>query len=140
MSILQFFVPGIPAPQGSKRYLGNGIMVEASAKTLKPWRNDIARIARSAAVVDEWSVPGAVHAEIVFFLARPKTVSVKKRPRPSVKPDLDKLIRAVFDSLTIARVIADDATVVSLNAEKMYALGSDELGVSVRLSEAAGLI
>ena len=34
------FVPGIPAPQGSKRHVGHGVMVESSAR-VKSWRVDI---------------------------------------------------------------------------------------------------
>lgn len=39
---LEFFVPGVPRPQGSKRHLGNGVMVESCKHvkdTLQPKDN-----------------------------------------------------------------------------------------------------
>ena len=57
-----------------------------------------------------------------FSFIRPKSVSEKKRPYHTVKPDLDKLIRAVLDSLTNV-AYKDDCQVVRIDAEKMY---SDE--------------
>ena len=43
-----------------------------------------------------------------------------KRPLPHVKPDLDKLIRAMNDSLTDARVWGDDGQVTTISARKIY--------------------
>nr|DAN37658.1 MAG TPA: Endodeoxyribonuclease RusA [Caudoviricetes sp.] len=46
-----------------------------------------------------------------------------KRPRwdvPAVKPDLDKLTRAVFDALTDAGVWRDDSRVVDMRVTKRY--------------------
>ena len=37
---LTITVHGTPAPQGSKRHVGNGVMVESSKK-VKPWRQDV---------------------------------------------------------------------------------------------------
>ena len=37
------------------------------------------------------------------------------------KPDLDKLVRLVFDALTIAGVLTDDCVVVNLDAAKRWA-------------------
>lgn len=134
MTELKFFVPGVPAPQGSKRHVGKGIMIESS-KRLAPWRDDVTRIAQSSAERDAWISPDAVHVRAIFWLVRPRSVSMRRRPRPTVKPDLDKLVRAVFDSLTIARVIADDAAVVTLTAAKVYCGPTDMPGVSVTLCE-----
>jgi Holliday junction resolvase RusA-like endonuclease len=36
-------------------------------------------------------------------------------------PDLDKLIRAVADSLTDAKIYADDSRIVRITAQKVYA-------------------
>ena len=43
----KIFIPvrGVPAPQGSKRHIGNGILIENSKK-VKPWRQDV----RAAAI------------------------------------------------------------------------------------------
>ncbi|KKN03821.1 hypothetical protein LCGC14_1103940 [marine sediment metagenome] len=122
------FVRGIPAPQGSKRAFITGdraVVVDANPKTLKDWRAAVAFRLQS-----EWHGPpldGALHVELNFALLRPKSVSEKRRPSPTVKPDLDKLERAVLDALT-GIVIVDDALVVELHSTKEY---SDEAGVSI---------
>ena len=36
----KFTVHGLPAPQGSKRHVGKGVMVESS-KYVKPWREAV---------------------------------------------------------------------------------------------------
>ena len=61
------------------------------------------------------SGPLAVRA--TFYLAQPR--SARRRALPHVKPDLDKLLRAVGDALT-GTVYADDSQVVSIAAAKLY--------------------
>jgi Holliday junction resolvase RusA-like endonuclease len=60
-----------------------------------------------------------VEVSIIFYLPRPKTV--QDRIFPTVTPDIDKLARAVLDSLTDAGIYADDARVIRLTAQKLYA-------------------
>jgi crossover junction endodeoxyribonuclease RusA len=54
---------------------------------------------------------------VIFYLPRPKTAT---RDFPAVMPDLDKLIRAVGDSLS-GLVYVDDSRIVSISAQKRYA-------------------
>jgi Holliday junction resolvase RusA-like endonuclease len=76
---------------------------------------------------------GAVAVRIDVFLARPDSV---KRALPTVKPDLDKLVRLVLDAL--ARVVfGDDAVVCRLNARKRYAASVAHPYVSIEVSEDA---
>jgi len=108
--MIDFTVSGQPRPQGSKN-IYRGRLVE-SAKGLKEWREAIAEQAAKQNFYTEDPVEILVH----FFLERPKTV---KRARPSVKPDLDKLMRSVGDALS-GVVIKDDAQIVSISAKKEY--------------------
>ena len=93
-------VYGVPAPQGSKRHVGGGRMIESSKK-VGPWRK---------AVVDAcvkqnlgpYAIEGPVAVYIVFTLHRPK--AAKPLAYPDKRPDLDKLIRSTFDALTTAGV------------------------------------
>ena len=67
----KIFIPvrGLPAPQGSKRHIGHGIMIENSKK-VKPWRQDV-----RAAAIDHYEgdiIGRAVEVEIIFLFARPK--------------------------------------------------------------------
>lgn len=62
-------------------------------------------------------ITGPVDVMLWFFLPRPMSA---KREYPAVRPDLDKLIRAVGDALQKI-AIEDDARIVNLVAFKRYA-------------------
>ena len=118
-------VEGIEAaPQGSKRHVGRGIMIESS-KRVKPWR-DAVRIEANK-VVDEL-IEDPVHVDLVFWFHRPKShlnakgelkQSAPKFPTSRNKGDIDKLCRSTLDALTLS-AIADDSQVISLQARKYY--------------------
>jgi crossover junction endodeoxyribonuclease RusA len=121
---LAFTVAGIPAPQGSKRHLGKGILVESS-KAVKPWREAVKYAALDAIDRDPLqSTPfdGPLLVTAVFWLPRPKSAP-KKRWAPDRKPDLDKLLRGCLDAVTDAGVWHDDAQVIRINASKSYVGG-----------------
>jgi crossover junction endodeoxyribonuclease RusA len=122
---LGFRVYGIPAPQGSKNSgvsatTGKSFVYEQSSKTLKPWRTAI-KEAALAARGDTPTKTGPIALSIILMMPRPASVSEKKRKWPSVRPDLDKMIRGVCDALKEAGIYKDDAQVVQINAEKRYA-------------------
>src|SRR5579884_2129346 len=114
-----FEVPGEPVPQGSGRPIraGNGrTYVIADSGRLRPWR------------------------EAVTFI-RPRWHYGRRGLRPSaplghaVRPDLDKLARAVLDALVGAGVIRDDAQVAELHATKGY---GERPGLAVALRSLEG--
>jgi crossover junction endodeoxyribonuclease RusA len=123
---LAFFVPGIPAQQGNHRRNQYGATYETS-KNHAPWRDSIiyaAREARPPAADDGIVFAGPVAAELTFIFPRPKShygtgrnAGVLKPDAPYYKisaPDLDKLIRATLDAITVAGIWRDDAQVVML--------------------------
>jgi crossover junction endodeoxyribonuclease RusA len=131
--VLNFFVPGRPAPQGSKRSVGRGRFIEAS-KYLPAWRNAVTEYAIYAATEYGWeTISGPVTLEVVFYLERPATIKVNKRPHPVVPPDIDKLVRSVGDALSDAGVWGDDSQVVKLVAFKRYA-DTHEQGAFISVS------
>src|SRR4030095_5083797 len=67
---VQFFVPGYPKAQGSKRHVGHGIMVEMS-KDLEPWRQAIAVEASKAANGTRFT--GPIQVRFCFWFQRPKS-------------------------------------------------------------------
>lgn len=132
--MISFYVPGTPAPQGSKRHVGGGRLIESSKK-VKPWREAVARVAASH-VLDE-PVDGHLRVIIRFELPPPKKSRFGNRP--AGPPDLDKLTRSTFDGLTASGLIVDDARVVSLTATKHWALDTPGASISVeRLPEGTG--
>lgn len=130
---LAFDVLGNPGPQGSKRHVGRGIMIESS-KFVGPWREDVKLAARAA--IDEHEdiarfpliVP--IVLNVTFFLDRPMyhykggpnshMLRDQAPPYPVKKPDVDKLLRSTMDALTTAGVWRDDCLVHIVNARKHW--------------------
>lgn len=129
MSVACFRVYGAPAPQGSKRHVGRGILVESS-KNVKPWREAVkwAHIAAGRKSFGD----SAVMLEVTFWLLKPKTA---RRKFPSVKPDLDKLMRSTMDALTDSGAWGDDSQVVRFTAMKFYTDDRREVGASIEICE-----
>jgi Holliday junction resolvase RusA-like endonuclease len=115
-----FFIAGVPIPQGSKTAFvvkGRAIVTDANRAKLKPWRDQVADVAGTAA--QGVTITGAVEVRADFELVRP--VSSKRR-YPAIRPDVDKYVRALLDGLTDSGLIKDDGQVVRIVAEKKYAL------------------
>jgi len=115
-------VHGIPAPQGSKRHVGGGRMVEQS-RAVGPWREAVRTETQRA--LDKQRLAGfearvPVMVEITFWLARPKSAP-KSLTIPVKRPDVDKLARAVLDGLVAGGAFADDSQVFHLTARKLFA-------------------
>lgn len=127
--MIRFDVPGLPAPQGSKTAVvrgGRAVVLEGKGPGRQrhvDWRTAVATVARAHA--PERPIDGPVAVTIDFRLPRSKSWP-KRLGDPAwhtTAPDLDKLARAVLDSLTHAGLIADDARVVRLAANKVAVTG-----------------
>lgn len=123
---LNFTAYGKPRPKGSKRHVGNGVMIEAS-KGLPTWNDNVRSAARAEIELRQWEsiTEGPVRVELLFFFDPPKA---KHGTRPCNRgtPDVDKLARAVLDCLTDAGVFKDDSQVSSLNTVKRWSFDSLE--------------
>ena len=127
-SSLTFTVLGKPAPQGSKRHVGRGVMVESS-KRCKPWRQDVRHTALDLRP-DDWyaNMDAAIALSVVFVFARPKShFRANGQLKPSAPPhctgrigDVSKLVRAVEDAMT-GIIYNDDAQIISLIAHRRFA-------------------
>lgn len=119
------FIFGEPQPKGSMHSYGNGYVVHSNKS--KQWEKDIIN---QLSYCDQ-IVVGAVKINLIFYLSRPK--SVRKRLYPYVRPDLDKLIRAVLDAIT-GVIIKDDAQVVDIFAKKLYVTSINDMpGVEINI-------
>ena len=149
-------VLGRPAPQGSKRHVGHGVLIESS-KHVKPWRVAVAA-ATAAAIADaaralggaQIAADAAWRVDLVFTMQRPRAHYRTGRNAgqlrdnaptlPVVMPDLDKLVRSTLDGIATGDAIANDSRVVELHAVKTYPGGHldalDEPGVVITLREA----
>jgi crossover junction endodeoxyribonuclease RusA len=140
--MFHFRVYGRPAPQGSKKFVGNGRFIEAS-KYLKPWREEISKAIfakfQELGEVVKFSEPVIVTA--VFLIPKPE--SVKGRPWPSKMPDLDKLQRSLGDALeTDTGLLESDSLIVRWEATKVYTTELEAVGgvwVTIRPATEADL-
>jgi Holliday junction resolvase RusA-like endonuclease len=117
---IHLFIPGNPVPQGRPRACirGKHASVYEDAKS-KDWKRTV-RFLANVGLPDMWElIAGAINLQITFKLLRPKSVSVKKRPEPICRPDLDNLIKAVKDALT-GVLWYDDSQIIELEAKKVY--------------------
>ena len=119
MAEVSLSVTGNPASQGSHAIM-RGRIVQVNASKHKAWRRAIVEEALATLPEDWEPIDEPCELIVNFYLPKPKTVN---RPLPSVSPDLDKLIRAVGDSLTDSGVVADDSRIVRISARKVYAEG-----------------
>lgn len=123
MTWLEVTVGGNPVPQGSFRHIGGGRIIAANPK-LNAWRQTIADQVSKQTAVRLIETPATVR--LVFTLERPKSVSKTARPLPTTKNtgDVDKLIRAVLDAISLERyvqILSDDSIVTDIHAAKRYA-------------------
>jgi crossover junction endodeoxyribonuclease RusA len=120
-----FYAIGTPAPQGSKRHVGHGIMVESS-KQVRPWREAV----KAAAFGAGCCLDGPLCVAMVFTLPRPKSAR-RVDVSPFRTPDLSKLARSTEDAITEAGLWADDARVADYHrlAKVWHGFDADALPV-----------
>ena len=122
-----FNVKGPPAPKGSvsafpiikksafpvfnmEQLMSNLFINISHGKKAKVWEQQVRE-----AVEDYTPLEGALGVSLTFYMPRPKTV---KRKDHTVKPDIDKLERAVLDGLK--HILGDDSHIVLINTVKVY--------------------
>mgnify|MGYP000943240772 CR=1 FL=1 len=143
MDSFSFFVPGEPITEGSTRAFASGqrvVVTHDRGRELDQWRIKVAHAAEAAAQAAYWEprYDGPVEVWAEFRLPRPKSAP-KSRKHAQMKPDLDKLQRAVGDALAPYKrpgVLRDDSRIVAWSAIKRYADDAHPAGVMVRVSKA----
>lgn len=136
---------GDPAPQGSKKHVGRGVLIESS-KRVKPWRKAVTDAC--AHLDDSDRHRGPVQVDLLFYFARPKShygtgrSSEKLRATAPTFPvsrrhgDGDKLARSTLDGLVDGGAIEDDALVVDLRSRKRYTTHSATQGAVITIRKA----
>lgn len=107
--LIEFYVEGRPAPQGSKIKTAQGGMREQSPYLAK-WRQDVRR-ACLRHMKDVMCVPAARLPFYPVGVAVELTVTFYVDTDPTDPPDWDKLGRSTGDALTDAHAWADDGQV-----------------------------
>jgi Holliday junction resolvase RusA-like endonuclease len=123
VSLIELAIVGNPVPQGRPRFARVGKFVRTyDPKESAAWKDSI-KLQAISLLRDNYAdwqlISGPVNLNCEFYINRPASVSVKKRPEPTVKPDLDNLLKAVKDALK-GIVWVDDSQVTRLSAMKIY--------------------
>lgn len=139
--VVSFVVPG--TPRAKMRPWATAARGRTHVFTPRPTQDYEAVVRASAAAVRGGSPPldGPIAAHIRIRLAPPVRVArtvradmMAGRIRPTRRPDVDNVVKAILDGSN-GVAITDDACVVSLSAEKVYA---EDAGVDVRFESLAG--
>lgn len=117
--MLELTVYGTPGPQGSKRHVGRGIMIESS-KLVKPWRDAVKATALQALGPAFRPLNGPVGIEITFTVKKPQSAPKRRVTWPTKRPDVDKLVRSTLDAISDAGIWIDDSQVVELISRKVF--------------------
>ena len=142
-----FHVYGDPSPKGSKTAVvrdGRAVLLDGRTGPARAkyalWRDTVAVYARMAMSVGTSHMlyepmDGALSIEVVFYLRRPQNETKLERLRTwhTVRPDADKLLRAVLDPLSKI-VIADDARIAFVRVEKLFAPTPDVIGARITVT------
>lgn len=138
-------VIGRPAPQGSKRHVGRGVMVESSQYT-RPWRESVKEAVRAYrqrhGLVDYRFGQGVpLTVKVAFHFDRPKSAPKRRRVWPVTRSsgDVDKLLRSTLDALVDAGLIWDDSQVVTVVGLKVHTDDADAVmavpGAAILIAE-----
>lgn len=122
-----------PAPQGSKRHIGRGRLLEQS-KRVAPWRQAVDQAAQAAMTarhvlehggrpaVTPQPLDGPLSVEVVFTVRKPASAPKTRVTWPTTRDsgDIDKLLRSTFDALTTGGAVADDSRIVEVVSRKVF--------------------
>lgn len=127
-------VHGSPAPKGSKRHVGNGVLVESS-KREKPWREAVKFAALEATQCAPPRFDGPLRLEVDFLFTKPARAPKRRRVFATSRRcgDLEKLVRSTCDALVDAGVMLDDSQVVVQHVTKDYTDAAP--GARIRVSQ-----
>jgi Holliday junction resolvase RusA-like endonuclease len=144
--VIRVSVAGVPAPKGSFRISSRGrgrrpVVRKDSPKT-EAWEVAVGWAARMAMRGQTMFIDQALAVDVVFRLPRPRDHYVhpagnlirrsKDEAAPSVKPDIDKLLRSTLDPME-GLVYDQDSRVVVVTAEKRYVRSGEEPGATIRV-------
>lgn len=138
MREIQFDVAGLPVQQGSKNLVHRGTpharLIDDNTKVLKPWRALVSHEANLATALSGGIFDRKTPIRLVVTFILPRPASAPSRRFPTTRPDLDKLTRAVCDSLTSVAYV-DDSQVVELHVTKRFPRGEPWYGAHIAVCE-----
>ena len=136
-------IKGTPKPQPRPRAFGHGGKARIyNPATANEWKSQIMHGLIDHANTD-CKQPYLLY--LTFFMPRPKShygtgrnknILKKQSPKYHTKtPDIDNLVKAVMDAVTVINIWHDDSQVVSISATKVWADDPDDIGVKIAMEK-----
>lgn len=140
MPELTAFISGTPKGQPRPRAFARGNRAAVyDPGTAEGWKGQIALAVQG--LLPPAPIAGPVYVSITFYLPRPKRLMRKKDPDEEIphtgKPDLDNLVKAVFDALTQVGLWEDDSQVYSSVVHKVYVAKGGRPGAGIMVKPLA---
>jgi len=139
MKIISVDVVGVPVAQGSLKRTAFGV-IHSNDKQLKAWRDSV-MFELINKKPNDWDVDAAFSVSCEFRFMRPKShYGTKGTLRPAApiykttKTDVDKNLRAVFDSIEQSGLARNDSQIVHAICSKRYCETGESPGASITLS------
>lgn len=133
------WIPGKPEPKGSHRCVtphvgGQRSVLKNDNAALAPWEAKVAQVVGyTAGKYRGGPLDAPVELVTDFYIGRPAKPMFDEAPAAKGTGDLDKLVRAVGDAVSASRVWVDDARVVRIVAEKLWAHPGRPAGARIEL-------
>lgn len=132
MEEVHFIIPGRPVGKGRPRFTKKGHCWTPD-KTVE-YERDIKMSYWSTYGHRKYEADKALAVDIVLYYPRPKSMAKYKRLmaqkgvlRPTVKPDVDNVIKAILDALN-GVAFEDDRQIVQIECEKWYDITEENEG------------
>lgn len=127
MTVIAFTVPGTPVGKGRPKFARRGNFVTAYTPEKTASYENLVKMAAHTAMNGRKQAAVALRCTIGVEVIPPASWSQKKRMaaicgdlRPTTKPDLDNVAKAILDAMN-GIVFEDDKQVVELVVTKRYA-------------------
>ena len=133
MRELRILVSGVPVAQPRHKVALRGRRAVAYIPrdhAIHEWRQRVARFAAEAVRRQGWQLAwseGGVGIDVTYHMPRSRS---NKRRRPTIKPDLSNMNKAIEDALT-GIVWRDDSVVCESRERKVFAGSAESCGVVI---------
>lgn len=123
---IAFTVPGTPVGKGRPKFARRGAFVTTYTPEKTASYENLVKVKAEEAMAGRPAIEGAVAVNIRLFVTPPASWSQKKQRealtgciRPTSKPDVDNVIKGVFDAMNEV-VWKDDKQAVDVRVTKSY--------------------
>ena len=124
---ITFTVPGAPVGKGRPKFARRGNFVSTYTPEKTASYENLVKVKAEEAMQGNQIIDGPAYVQILLFVAPPNSWSMKKKQEavdgkifPTSKPDIDNVIKGIFDAMNEI-VWRDDKQVVCLSVVKSFA-------------------